>query len=230
MQKLLFTLSIFTALLLTNCNEPTPKTEKTPETMAEKAETPEDIDYDKYGISEASIKNLNQIPVGESAPDFSGKDQNGNQIQLSEMTAEGDVVIVFYRGFWCGYCTKYLAEFTDKLDDFKSKGAQVIAIAPEGEKNIAQTVEKTGLEIPFISDGSGEIMRQYGVEFKVTEAMDKKFFDYKGFSLAEANEREEGVLPIPATYIIGKGGKVKWAHFDPNYSKRASIDDIFANL
>lgn len=230
MQKfLLFTLLLI-GLFFSNCTEPASKSEKAPETPAETTTLAEDIDYDKYGISEASIKNLNQIPVGEAAPDFTGIDQNGNTIQLSELTEIGDVVLVFYRGFWCGYCTKYLAEFTEKLDDFKSKGAQVIAVAPEGEKNIDKTVEKTGLEIPFISDGSGEIMRKYGVEFKVTKAMDKKFFDYKGYSLAEANEREEGVLPIPATYIIGRGGKVKWAHFDPNYSQRASIDDIFANL
>jgi len=187
-------------------------------------------DYAKAGITEESIPNLKAVPVGAQAPDFTAKDQDGNAIQLSEMTQKGDVVLVFYRGYWCPICTKHLGEFVEELDAIRAKGAEVIAIAPEGSLNIDKTVKKTKLDIPFISDSDNEIMQKYGVAFKVTDEYNKKVKNFKGKTLNEINGQDDALLPIPATYIIGKGGKVKWSHFDPNYRERSEVADVLAQL
>ncbi len=223
-------LFIFTILIFNACSEPQPKrvtVQKKAKTQTSKISVEE---YAKMGISEESIKNLNAISVGAPAPDFTAKDQAGNSIQLSRLTQKGDVVLVFYRGFWCGYCTKYLATYVEKLKTLEAKGVTVLAIAPEGEKNITKTIESTELEIPFISDNDHEIMDKYGVAFKVNEDYNQKVKKYKSQTLNEINGQEEAYLPIPATYIIGKDGKVKWAHFDPDYSKRATVEEVMANL
>ena len=46
----------------------------------------------------------------------------------------------------------------------------------------------------------------------------------------ENNNQEEAKLPVPATYIIGKDGLIKWRHFNYNYSQRASVKEILDNL
>ncbi len=227
-KQLTFLLPIF--LILLACSE-TPTT--TAETKApEKKETlSSEIDYEKHGIAEESINKIGALEVGTKAPDFSGNDQNGNPIQLSELTKEGDVVLVFYRGYWCPICTKNLATYVDNLDAIKAKGAQVIAIAPEGEQNIHKTVAETNLAIPFISDSNHKIMDLYGVSFKVSDGYNEKFSNWKkDLTIAQVNEQEEAYLPIPATYIIGQDGTIKWVHFDPNYRKRASVEDVLAAL
>ena len=111
--------------------------------------------YEKLGVSEESIKNLKAVPVGATAPDFTANDQFGNTLELSRLTQKGEVVLVFYRGYWCSFCVRYLATYIDQLKTIEAKGATVIAIAPEGEKYIDKSVESTQLEIPFISDSDG---------------------------------------------------------------------------
>ena len=223
-------LIIFSILMITACSEPRPKRVKIQRKAKSETSKVSVEKYEKLGIKEESIKNLKAIPVGAVAPDFTANDQSGNSLQLSRLTEKGDVVLIFYRGYWCGYCTKYLATYVEKLKALEAKGVTVLAIAPEGEKNITKTVESTALEIPFISDSDHKIMDKYGVSFKVNEAYNKKIENYKGESLNKINDQWEAYLPIPATYIIGKGGKVKWAHFDPDYSKRATVEEVIANL
>lgn len=220
------TLIALISILLFSCAEPTKKGQ-TAEIPEEKIDT---ASFTEFGISVESIANLGKIEKGSQAPDFKGKDQNGETIHLSNILKDEQVVLIFYRGYWCPYCTKHLASFVDNLDTLKSLNTRIIAIAPEGSKNTLQTAEKTGLDISFISDSSNEILNKYGVGFTVNDAYNKRFSDWKGVTIAEENGQESGTLPIPATFIIGKDGIVKWSHFDPDYSNRSTIEDILANI
>ena len=71
---------------------------------------------------------------------------------------------------------------------------------------------------------------KYGVGFKVNDMYQEKFKNFKGTTLEEVNGQSEAMLPVPATYVIGKDKKVKWVHFDPNYRERSAIDDIVKAL
>jgi peroxiredoxin len=51
-----------------------------------------------------------------------------------------------------------------------------------------------------------------------------------GGSLKKAHSDESQQLPIPATYILNKEGEIVWRHFDPDYKKRAKIEDIISNI
>ena len=229
------TLFIFMILIFAACaNQESKQTAKkevsTPEALPQPEPELSVEELKKLGIDESSVNSIKAIPVGTQAPDFTAKDQSGNTIQLSEITKEKDVVLVFYRGYWCGYCTKNLATYVEKLEEIEAKGATVIAIAPEGETYRDETVKSTGLEIPFISDANHKIMDAYGVAFKVTDDYDAKIKKFKGKTLSEINNEEEAFLPIPATYIIGKDRTVKWSFFDPNYRERPDVEEIMAQL
>src|SRR6266516_8059946 len=81
--------------------------------------------------------------INSKAPDFKGKDQNGKEINLKDLRKTGPVVLVFYRGYWCPYCNKYLKTLEDSLDQIKEKGAQLVAISPEKDSGVSKTIEKT---------------------------------------------------------------------------------------
>ena len=72
--------------------------------------------------------------INSKAPEFKGKDQNGNEIVLKDLRKKGPVVIIFYRGYWCPYCNKELQKLEDSLQLIKEKGAQLIAITPEKQE------------------------------------------------------------------------------------------------
>ncbi|NNE25291.1 MAG: AhpC/TSA family protein [Saprospiraceae bacterium] len=187
--------------------------------------------YTKYGISDQSIAQLRALEVGESAPDFKASDQNNKKINLNKLTEEHNVILIFYRGNWCPYCTRYLAEFNDRLDEIKAKNTVIIAVSPESNSNLQKTAELTSSDIHFISDNDNTIMDAYNVRFNVNDQYQEKFTNWtKGKTLGDMNQQDEATLPVPATYLIGKGGKIKWVHFDPNYSERGDVNALIESI
>jgi peroxiredoxin len=169
--------------------------------------------------------------INSKAPDFKAKDQNGNDVVLKDLRKKGPVVIIFYRGYWCPYCSKELQKLEDSLQAIKDKGAQLIAITPEKPEGIAKTVEKTKVSYSIISDEELKIMKAYGVAFQVD---DKTLARYKmaNIDLAANNGHKPGAvyLPVPAVYIINKDGEISYRFFDPDYKNQASVKEILNNL
>ncbi len=182
----------------------------------------------KYGIMDP-IAPLG-LKVGTSAPDFKGVDQNGYSIELNSMLKTGPVVLIFYRGYWCPYCSRTLKSYADSINLVTDNGAWFIAVTPETTDGVAKTIDKTNLKFSVISDKEGKIMESFDVAFNVTTDYSKKIRLFKRISIAENNGQTEARLPVPATYIIDKSGKIVYRHFDYDYKKRASIGAILANL
>ena len=55
------------------------------------------------------------LKMGDTAPDINAMDQDGKKVQLKELLKKGDVVVIFYRGQWCPYCSKQLSKVNDSL-------------------------------------------------------------------------------------------------------------------
>ena len=169
--------------------------------------------------------------INSKSPDFKGKDQNGNEIALKDLRKKGPVVIIFYRGYWCPYCNKELQRLEDSLQLIKEKGAQLIAITPEKQEGIAKTIEKTKASYPIITDEDLKIMKAYDVSYQVdTKTIDR--YKMANIDLAANNgQKPDAVyLPVPAVYIIGRDGEIKYRYFEEDYKKQAAVKDILNNL
>jgi len=169
--------------------------------------------------------------INSKAPDFKGKDQNGNEVALKDLRKKGPVVIIFYRGYWCPYCNKELQRLEDSLQLIKEKGAQLIAITPEKQEGIAKTIEKTKASYPIITDEDLKIMKAYDVSYQVdTKTIDR--YKMANIDLAANNgQKPDAVyLPVPAVYIIGRDGEIKYRYFEEDYKKQAAVKDILNNL
>ena len=171
------------------------------------------------------------LEVGTLAPGFKGIDQNGYMIELNSMLKTGPVVLIFYRGYWCPYCSRTLKAYADSIKHVTDKGAWFIAVTPETTLGVEKTLEETNLKFSVVSDKDGKIMETFDVAFNVTKDYVKKIRLFKRVSIAENNGQTEAKLPVPATYIIdNKSRKIVYRHFDYDYRKRASIGAILANL
>ena len=169
--------------------------------------------------------------INSKAPDFKGKDQNGNEVVLKDLRKKGPVVIIFYRGYWCPYCNKELQKLEDSLQLIREKGAQLIAITPEKQEGIVKTVERTKATYPIITDDELKIMKAYDVAYQVdTKTIER--YKMASIDLAANNgQKPEAVyLPVPAVYIIGKDGEIKYRFFEEDYKKQAAVKDILSNL
>lgn len=169
------------------------------------------------------------LAVGDAAPLFKAKDAAGREIDLRQLLKKSPVVLYFYRGQWCPYCNKQLSQLQDSLGLLTAKGAQVLVVSPETQDNIGKTVAKTKASFPIVHDQNFAIMKAYHTAFAVQPEVVTK---YKGFGvdLLAANGATEAVLPVPATYIIGQDGKIKYAHFNPDFRRRVSVKEVAAAL
>ena len=165
------------------------------------------------------------LAVGTVAPDFRAADAAGRPVKLRQLLQKGQVVLYFYRGQWCPYCNKQLSELQDSLQILTAKGAQVVVITPETPANIDQTIAKTKAAFPIVHDQNLVIMKAYHTAFTVDAGTSEKLRGY-GIDLQKANGLDQNVLPVPATYVIGRDGRIRFAYFNPDYRHRASVRQV----
>ncbi|WP_165501744.1 peroxiredoxin family protein [Pedobacter frigiditerrae] len=170
------------------------------------------------------------LKIGDKAPLFSLKDNNGKLIDLkSVLKGHKSVVLFFYRGQWCPFCNKHIKNLQDSLQVLTAKGAYVIGISPETAAGIDKTIAKTKASFSIISDRNYNIMKAYKVSYVMEPGLAERY-KKGGLDVAMANGQTDYVLPVPATYIIDKAGKIKFVFFDKDYKKRPSVSVLDANL
>jgi peroxiredoxin len=164
--------------------------------------------------------------AGDLAPDFTLKNATGEEVSLAAELTKGPVVLTWYRGGWCPYCNIALAALQNELPAMKKAGATLLALTPELPDKALTTSEKNKLEFEVLTDLNHKVADQYGLLFKLTPEVEKlygKFFDLSDYNGAEAGT---DTLPLAATYIIGKDGKIAWAFLHHDYHMRAEPKDI----
>ncbi len=170
------------------------------------------------------------LKVGEKAPLFNVKDNSGKLIDLKKVLKEHQsVVLFFYRGQWCPFCSKHIKNLQDSLQVLTAKGAYIIGVSPENAAGIDKTVAKTKASFSIISDRDYSIMKAYQVNYVMEPGLADKY-KKGGLDVAMANGQVDYVLPVPTTYIIGQDGKIKFAYFDKDYKKRPSVKILEAAL
>ncbi len=188
----------------------------------------QNIDLKKFGIKNKNVPK--GILPGNKAPLFVGIDHKGDEFNLSQPLEKGAVVLIFYRGYWCSVCSRYLKNYVDSANLVTAKGATLVFVTPEGAQAAEKTVKKNKLNYTVVLDTDENIMKAYDVDFEVTSAYQKKIKTFLFADIVKINDKETAKLPIPATFIIDQSGIIVYRHFDFNYKNRASIEDIVEHL
>lgn len=173
------------------------------------------------GIVESSLQ------VGEVAADFVLPLATGDTVVLSDLLARGPVVLAFYRGGWCPYCSTELRALQARLGEFTAAGASLVAISPQVPDNSLSTAEKLALEFLVASDVGNVVAQSYGLVFSLPESL-RAVYQSFGIDLPRSNGDETFRLPIPATFVIAPDGTITWRFVDADYTKRAEPDDVIA--
>lgn len=105
---------------------------------------------------------MKKINVGEKAPAFEGKDQNGNVVKLSNFKGK-KVALYFYPKDNTPTCTVEACNLRDNFSALKKAGIEVIGISMDEEKSHQKFIEKYNLPFPLIADTEKEIIEAFGV-------------------------------------------------------------------
>jgi len=103
-----------------------------------------------------------KLKVGDKAPAFSLKDENGNLVKLSDFTGKR-VVVYFYPKDETSGCTTQACGFRDAYLDIEEKNAVVLGISPDDEKSHQKFKTKHNLPFTLLVDTDHKVADLYGV-------------------------------------------------------------------
>ena len=105
---------------------------------------------------------MSELKAGIAAPDFTGKDQNGELISLKDFRGQ-DVVLYFYPKDDTPGCTAEACSFRDNYEILLEKGIKVIGVSTDDELSHQKFISKYELPFPLIADTEQQIVNDYGV-------------------------------------------------------------------
>lgn len=183
------------------------------------------------GIAQLEAAGLTQgvLAVGQPAPGFTLPDAAGLPQTLAALLAQGPVVLVFYRGNWCPYCSVQLRAYQQALPELALRGAMLVAVSPQTPELSSLTSNEKELAFPVLSDVGNVVARQYGLAYGVgAEVADT--LRSVGIDLAAFNGTDADELPLTATFVINTDGVVGWRWVEANFKHRADPADIIRAL
>ena len=105
---------------------------------------------------------MTHLKAGDKAPDFIGKDQNGNVLSLQDFSGN-KLIIYFYPKDNTPGCTTQACNLRDNYEVLLEKGYKVIGVSADSEKSHQKFTEKHQLPFPLIADTEKEMLKAYGV-------------------------------------------------------------------
>lgn len=115
-----------------------------------------------------------QLKIGDKAPDFSGKDQDGKTISLNDYKGK-KVILYFYPKDDTPGCTAQACNLRDNKDMLAKEGYEVLGVSSDDEASHRNFREKYSLTFPLIADTDKSINQKYGVWVE-KERDGKKFY------------------------------------------------------
>jgi peroxiredoxin len=179
-------------------------------------------------LSEADA-GANAPRPGEPMPAFLLPDEGGKLVGLDNLVRDGPVAITFHRGHWCPWCRISLRALVEAQDRIMLAGAKVAAIIPERAKFAAEFRAEAKSPFPVLSDIDNGYALALNLAVWVGPDLERLLASY-GRTLPEYQGNSCWLLPIPATFVVGRDGRVAARFIDPDFRRRATVEQLVEAL
>lgn len=150
------------------------------------------------------------IQVGDKAPDFSVRLQDGSTTELKTLLSKGPLVLYFYPKDDTPGCTREACDFRDQYGPLQERGAVVLGVSADSEASHQRFATKYGLPFPLLVDADHRVAERYG-------AWGEKTLYGRTF---------QGL--IRSTFLIGPDGTIKRAW--PKVKVDGHVDEVLAAI
>ncbi|MGV3763376.1 peroxiredoxin family protein [Parapedobacter sp.] len=157
-------------------------------------------------------EDISPLLIGEPIPAVNLTDAMGRPFSFAERIAEKPVVLVFYRGGWCPFCTRQLAGLQEVLPDLQAMGYQMWAVSTDSPEDLKASAEQNHLDYVLLSDADFNAAKLFGIAFK-----------------APANYQDiVPILPVPAVFIVDQKGVIRFEYINPDFRQRLDAGLLLA--
>jgi peroxiredoxin len=181
------------------------------------------------------VERLQRYGVGASAPQpgdqmppFVLPDDTGRLVSLDRLLLQGPVAVTFHRGHWCPYCRININALSQAHKDVAAHGGQIVAIMPDRQKFVADFKSTSQVPFPILTDMDNGYALSLNLTIWVGAEMQRMLEGRQDLPLFQGNS--SWMLPIPATFVVGRDGRVRARLMDPDYRRPLAISDMVAAL
>ena len=100
--------------------------------------------------------------IGDKCPELLGRDQNGNELKLSDFAGK-KLVLYFYPKDMTPGCTNEACNLRDNYKRFLDMGYAVVGVSVDDENKHQKFIEKHSLPFPLIADTDHKLVEAFGV-------------------------------------------------------------------
>jgi peroxiredoxin len=192
---------------------------------------PERLAIGERAIAELFASGIEEqlLPIGSQAPGFSLPDFSGKMVRSTDLLALGPLVINFFRGRWCPYCVTELETWRDLYPALRERGAMVIGISPQTQRQSDFTASQHTIPFPLLADPACGVAERYGLVWTLPDYLQRY---YRGIllNIPFINGDDTWKLPLPATYVIDQDGKILYAEAHADFRVRPEPEDVLRAL
>ena len=169
------------------------------------------------------------IPVGQKVPDIHARDLDGKDVSLSSLYSKGPILLAFYRGGWCPYCSSENHALATAYPEYQKRGVTPVTVSVDTPDAEAKTKATYAIPFPVLSDSDATMIEAFHVVNKVDDATLAKMKGF-GVDLESDSGKTHHEIAIPSLFLIDGAGVVRWAHSDPDFKVRPSTAQILAAI
>lgn len=171
----------------------------------------------EYGVGDSAP------PVGDRMPSFLLPDESGHLVSLDELLTRGPVAVTFHRGHWCPYCRINIKALAQAHKELAAQGGQIVAIMPDRQKFVAELKSESNVPFPILTDMDNGYALSLNLTIWVGDEM-RKMMQHQDLPTFQGND--SWMLPIPATFVVGRDGLIRARFMDPDYRRPMAIADM----
>ncbi len=165
------------------------------------------------------------LKADDRMPEFLLPNAEGQLVSSAQLVAYGPLVLSFYRGVWCPYCSQELNALADAAPHLQSAGATVVAITPEIGGVALKTKKERNLKFEVLCDVDNGVAMEFGLMFRIPEDIQRSYLKFN-VNMPRIYGNDGWMIPIPATYVIGQDGVIVYAYVNPDYRERCDPENL----
>jgi len=171
-----------------------------------------------------------KVSVGDVLIPFTVNTAEGTPFSTDDVIGKR-VLLKFYRGSWCPYCSKELAMFEEMKADFDKYGVKVIALSGDTVEQAKAHLVRDNLSHLLLSDPELDVVKKYGVEHhKALGADSENIMTVLGMPFPQPYQLKFKSMSIPTSILVDESGVIKWIDQSADYRLRANQERILAAM
>ena len=152
--------------------------------------------------------------------------------RLSDLLVDGPIVLKFYRGSWCPFCTLELKAYERIAAQLKELGVRLIGVTPESVSRIALTRQFDCPSFDIAHDADHAVAKRFGLTYQAGPA-EMALYEHHGATEHLGETGASGgsaTMALPALYLIEPDGQISYSSLSPDPTIRAEPSEVLKHV